>query len=557
MKYTYAPELVAVPAPSGLRPPTPSPETDPLQELINRKKEAERNKLKVCVNAHILLVLYMLLIACVVQYHLTEADCKLICTNATEHRYAKGDVIYQPTAGGKIEKVYRVKSGKIGIYLGDTKIKELTTGYFIGEGLFLRNEVNNFWNSTMISEGDVVLLEVQLPFARKLMEVDKVLAFKIYRYIAGKLSVLLFFSLSRLIEDPGTSFVPLVRNDSESSSLSSNSDESELVAPDSPSATRNSSLSSGSSSNSLSSVISSGSDDIQRKVFTAINIGKVERKRRKSQKLAPFKTFPLEGNNNGQCMLDAKKIMFTGCFRQKKIKYNKILDLTKTAKNSVTIIYGVQAKTVFFKTESDLNEFYGLVQSLIISVANTASTSTPSSPSLSSSNLSSSPVKSPPPIMPPPPINPEAPVVPNKPYCPEEDDHATDKQYLMNLAVRQDLKKGDVLIAEGDLYQRVYTIVSGEIASMKGERKLSTMTEGNTFGMLMLFYMRPSMVDLVVTSDTATVLIIPGYKILDLVTTNFPLAVRIYKKAAHLIYSQVEATLSSSVTKKCVNTALM
>lgn len=48
------------------------------------------------------------------------------------------------------------------------------------------------------------------------------------------------------------------------------------------------------------------------------------------------------------------------------------------------------------------------------------------------------------------------------------------------------------------------------------------------------------MVNLVVTSETATVLIIPGYRIQELVSTNFPLAVKMHKKAAQVIYSQVQ-----------------
>jgi hypothetical protein len=81
---------------------------------------------------------------------------------------------------------------------------------------------------------------------------------------------------------------------------------------------------------------------------------------------------------------------------------------------------------------------------------------------------------------------------------------------------------------------------------------------------LTLFYMRPSIFSLEVASDNATLLVIPGthfhlilcslheltqyagYKIHELVNTNFALAVRLYRKAAQQIYDQIEKLLTSS-----------
>jgi hypothetical protein len=53
------------------------------------------------------------------------------------------------------------------------------------------------------------------------------------------------------------------------------------------------------------------------------------------------------------------------------------------------------------------------------------------------------------------------------------------------------------------------------------------------------------MMDVEVASDTATLLIIPGYRVTELTSTNFPLAVRLYKKAAQMIYTQVGQILKS------------
>lgn len=65
------------------------------------------------------------------------------------------------------------------------------------------------------------------------------------------------------------------------------------------------------------------------------------------------------------------------------------------------------------------------------------------------------------------------------------------------------------------------------------------------FRVLTLFHLRPSMLTIEVASDTCTLLIIPGYKFQELITTNFPLAVRLHKKAAQLVYDQIEKSLMS------------
>jgi hypothetical protein len=49
-----------------------APPLDNLQELLRRKREVEKNKSK---------------------YHLTEADCSLILTNANEYSFTDGQVI--------------------------------------------------------------------------------------------------------------------------------------------------------------------------------------------------------------------------------------------------------------------------------------------------------------------------------------------------------------------------------------------------------------------------------------------------------------------------------
>jgi hypothetical protein len=57
----------------------------------------------------------------------------------------------------------------------------------------------------------------------------------------------------------------------------------------------------------------------------------------------------------------------------------------------------------------------------------------------------------------------------------------------MQLAVRQDLKKGDVVVAEGDLYQRIYTVAEGQLQMKSGDHTFVTIQEGEVFGYVIIF----------------------------------------------------------------------
>eukprot|EP00026_Physarum_polycephalum_P021933 Phypoly_transcript_25574.p1 GENE.Phypoly_transcript_25574~~Phypoly_transcript_25574.p1 ORF type:complete len:158 (+),score=35.22 Phypoly_transcript_25574:45-476(+) len=130
---------------------------------------------------------------------------------------------------------------------------------------------------------------------------------------------------------------------------------------------------------------------------------------------------------------------------------------------------------------------------------------------------------------------------------------------MNQLATQQDFKRGEFVVAEGDLFQRIYIVVSGELHMKKKGKHLVTLRDGEVFGVLTLFHLRPSMMDVEVASDTATLLIIPGYRINELISTNFPLAVRLYKKAAQMIYTQVGHLLKSrdEIVEKFSDTNLL
>eukprot|EP00026_Physarum_polycephalum_P002634 Phypoly_transcript_02642.p1 GENE.Phypoly_transcript_02642~~Phypoly_transcript_02642.p1 ORF type:complete len:383 (+),score=82.81 Phypoly_transcript_02642:846-1994(+) len=369
----------------------------------------------------------------------------------------------------------------------------------------------------MVANGEVVLSEVNLPFVRQLLDMDKSLAFKIYRHIASKLSALLFTMVSKISVEPLSA--TLSRSDSLSSSSSDGS---------------------GLSSNDSHSSLNSDPDLLyppksvimsQEMAQAALATRKSAKKKpAKTSKDMPFKTYQLaEHNSGGQAVLYSKKlVIFSNSCKitsKRKIKYNKILDMAKTGKSSVTIIYGVQARTIFFKDEAELNEFYNIVQSLILTSEGGA-TQLPSAPSPDSLDPGNS--------------NPLARSSSLDPAV-----VAADKKAIMQLAVRQDLVKGDVVVAEGDLYSRIYTVASGELQMKSGDHTFVTIQEGEVFGVITIFHLRPCNITIEVVSDTATLLIIPNYKIQELLTSNFPLAVRVYKKAAQLVYGQIERVLMS------------
>ena len=143
----------------------------------------------------------------------------------------------------------------------------------------------------------------------------------------------------------------------------------------------------------------------------------------------------------------------------------------------------------------------------------------------------------------------------------------------MSLAKRMELRKGDYIMEEGDLYQRVYTILSGEVHAVRGGVTYGMMHEGEVIGYAFVFvsnltftsplpplplpslfsypvrrlptllHLRPCPTSLVIASDTATVLMVPAHKMIEISRDNTPLAARLYKRAATKLQSQIEGVL--------------
>jgi hypothetical protein len=97
------------------------PHFDNLQDLIQRKREIQKNKSK---------------------FHLSEADCSLLLTNADEYHYKDRQVIVQE--GQELPSVYRIKVGKVNIVKGGTAVSVISQ---------VRSEIEGLGASGMEGKG--------------------------------------------------------------------------------------------------------------------------------------------------------------------------------------------------------------------------------------------------------------------------------------------------------------------------------------------------------------------------------------------------------------------
>lgn len=204
-----------------------------------------------------------------------------------------------------------------------------------------------------------------------------------------------------------------------------------------------------------------------------------------------------------------------GISLKKKILFTQIKNFVKTSENSITILFDIhKAKTLFFRNTSDLEEFYGILQSVIENFAHPAQKNSPSEP-LSSPR--------------------------NSPISMEEDlQIRLDREILSYRGVKKQFKKGDVIVAEGDLYQRLYLVNQGSLEAVRNGEVVRQLPEGDTFGTISLLNLRPYAATITVTSETAEVTIIPGFKVNELINSDVDLAVRIFQKAGTVLQHQLE-----------------
>lgn len=102
---------------------------------------------------------------------------------------------------------------------------------------------------------------------------------------------------------------------------------------------------------------------------------------------------------------------------------------------------------------------------------------------------------------------------------PEVDEEMA-KRMFASLQITTEYKKGDIIIEQGDLFQRVYVLGNGTFDVLRNDKLVTTLNSGQVLGVASLMYLRPVHATLVVSSETATVHMLPGYKIAELVQSN-------------------------------------
>jgi len=255
-----------------------------------------------------------------------------------------------------------------------------------------------------------------------------------------------------------------------------------------------------------------------------------------------YKVYTLESDGKGvrTCRLKNRKIKIISeafGFRHKKtIPFSKIKNIVRTSESSVTLIFDpLKAKTLFFKTSQELEEFLGLTLGLVETHAKTLTKSTPGTP-LSHAYDSPQPSRLKNSF-----DNYLLPLDPRD----DEDQREIDKEVIRSLATKMELKKDDILLNEGDLFQRIYTVTKGTLDTYRGDRQISTITEGGVFGEATLLHLRPMPCTIKVSSETASVLVIPAYKLNELINSNPVVAVRVYRKVAGLVENKIERCLAT------------
>jgi len=232
-----------------------------------------------------------------------------------------------------------------------------------------------------------------------------------------------------------------------------------------------------------------------------------------------YKVYPLLGSKHGvqTCRVKPKKIKVVtksfGFQHKNSIDFAKLNSITKVGDTAVTIIHQEKKfQTIFFKNYHDREEFMYLVTSLTTPV----NQATP--------QLSTQPIS----------------VPPTSDEEMQEDMQVTKgEEHFRNVQVRVELKKGDKVFEEGDLYQRVYTLISGSLAVYQKGVFLHYLTEGQVFGVDTVLMLRPCPVTIEVASDTATILIIPAYRMMELIESDVEVAMQLFKRSAQILDAQL------------------
>lgn len=262
-----------------------------------------------------------------------------------------------------------------------------------------------------------------------------------------------------------------------------------------------------------------------------IRVRREARKRASRGEHVAYKTYPLANRGSGiqSILVKSKKLKVVsksfGFAFKTSIEFAKIQSISKVGENAVTIVYQPRkVANVFFKNYFDREEFFGIVNSL--------TNHFPTSPEA---------------------VRKQGPLtIPHNPDLEYDEvplcggkEHACKSQQI-----KLSLKKGDQVFQEGDLFQRVYTLLSGSCDLLQKGKKVCHMDAGDVFGVASLLYLRPCPVTLEVSSETAELVYIPAHKLQTMLETDTLQAAELYQHAAQALDRQISCAVGYLPTCK-------
>eukprot|EP01114_Cavostelium_apophysatum_P012858 TRINITY_DN2981_c0_g1_i1.p1 TRINITY_DN2981_c0_g1~~TRINITY_DN2981_c0_g1_i1.p1 ORF type:complete len:571 (-),score=157.34 TRINITY_DN2981_c0_g1_i1:132-1844(-) len=559
-----------------------------LEEFLRRKRDIDRKKAKV---------------------HLTELDAELLFTNADEFTFRDGETIIKE--GQMVNTVYRLKKGRAKIVKAGKTLTFLEQGWFLNERiLLLGDSVAPF---SFVAVGDVTIVAMDLDYVKKLFSIDQLLAIKFYRNLAVKLSSYYYLLMGTVVGVPKEK-IPFLRASTSvkdtvccAPKLEPSQGlflDAEFTCPEN----------NNNASNTASSGITAGTSGFfpPQKKKSSKQLKKLNRRRSVTLNgHQPYRVYALDSAKGIlTCKLKRNKVKIVselfGFTKKKSIRFRDVKDIARLNENSITLIYvhkgTKRGTTLFLKVPSETDELFGYIKSVVeqhsvksqrhqsigpVSTvgyagssleSSTGSTHSASSSSSSSndshnednlrdksivrnvSELSALTLS-----------NSSASEGQNEDVscssCPCEEENEDlkfqkiDKEYLESLSQTLSFRKGEVVIHEGDLFQRLYHITEGTLQISQEGRSLITLNKGDTFGETTILHLRPSVVKISVTSDNAEIRMIPGYKLNEMMYKNDAMSVRIYKKVARLLDMRIQRIFSSHhkgqplVPAACITTA--
>eukprot|EP01117_Protostelium_nocturnum_P013775 TRINITY_DN517_c0_g1_i3.p1 TRINITY_DN517_c0_g1~~TRINITY_DN517_c0_g1_i3.p1 ORF type:complete len:851 (-),score=358.21 TRINITY_DN517_c0_g1_i3:50-2602(-) len=448
-----------------------------IEQLSSQKKPEEKKQKEV--------------VATGLQYYLTEGDWQLMLTNANEFTYQDGQVVFEQATPNN--SLYRIRAGNVRIIKDGGKIiGRMGPGSVLGEMSFLGNNVTT---ASVIAEGEVRIAEVEVQFIKQLFEVEPLLALKFYRNIAMKLS-------SRL------------------RGLTGESGEKQGVPAQ----------------------VTQGKPNESWDIFA--------RKRRTNSSenlmIREYQHCSID-NRNAVCQLYQPKLEFiTKVFGFKKrndIFYVDIDNMVKFGEAGLKIHSRKKRedKNIVFASTKDRDEVHGLVTSIMsrVNEPTTARNSSsaygsttnaaPADPSVNITDIATRANVG------------QAEAITSRPLSEEEEfQEKKDWNSIMSEAEKRIYTKGQNILAQGDLYQRLYQVAKGRCVIDINEGVIGEVNEGEIFGEMSFLQLRSASAAITAASETVELYVIEGYKLNRLIRQNTALGARFFKYIALVLEGRVQ-----------------